>query len=75
LKKIWTSAELSEIRARLNLVAGSISDFQSAGGLVVVRNIAYEGQSIVKIYLSATSLSIKTSASIDGIDLVAEEPK
>src|SRR5262245_57331291 len=40
--KTWTSAELEELRSRIGLVAGALSDFQAAGGLVAVKTISHK---------------------------------
>lgn len=68
-KKTWTSAELAELRLKAGLVAGALADFQTAGGLVVVKNVEYEsGKFSVKIYLVAEGLNVKTLRTADGLD-------
>lgn len=68
-RKIWTSAELAELRSKAGLVAGALADFQAANGLVVVKNIEYEpGKFSLKIYLVADGLSITKINTPDGLD-------
>lgn len=68
-KKTWTNLELEELRLRAGLVAGALADFQSAGGLVVVKNVEYKpGRFSVKLYLVAVDLNIQVRKTADGID-------
>jgi hypothetical protein len=68
-KKTWTSAELVELRLKAGLVAGALADFQTAGGVVVVKNVEYEpGKFFPKLYLVAEGLNIKLESTPDGLD-------
>lgn len=68
-KKTWTSAALAELRSRAGLVAGALADFQTAGGLVVVKNVEYEpGRFSVKLYLVAENLNVQVRTTADGVD-------
>jgi hypothetical protein len=68
-KKTWANAALAELRSKAGLVAGALADFQSAGGLVVVKNIEYEpGKFSVKVYLVAENLNIRAQKTADGLD-------
>jgi hypothetical protein len=71
-RKIWTSAELAELRLRAGLVAGALADFQAAGGIVVTKNVDADGVSSVKIYLVADGVNLVAKKTPDGTDLVAE---
>lgn len=67
--KTWTNAELEELRLKAGLVAGALADFQSARGLVIVKNIEYEpGKFAVKMYLVAEGLNIRAQKTPDGLD-------
>lgn len=67
--KMWTSVELEELRTKIGLVAGSLADFQGAGGLVIAKNIEYEpGYFAVKLYLVAEGLNLRTQKTTDGLD-------
>lgn len=47
-----------------------MSDFQTAKGLVVVKNVEYQpGKFAVKIYLVAEGLNTKVNQTKDGVDL------
>src|ERR1041385_7405430 len=55
-KKTWTSVELAELQSKAGLVAGALSDFQDAKGIVVATNVPYtltSGRKLVavKIFL------------------------
>ena len=58
-----------------------MADFQTAGGLVVVKNMEYEGGKFVKFFLVADSNDLVATITADGIDftiaprLVAEVKK
>lgn len=68
-RKTWTSVELEELQLKAGLVAGALADFQSAGGLVVVKNIEYEpGCFAVKVYLVAEGINLRTQKTTDGLD-------
>ncbi len=68
-KKTWTNVELAELVSKAGLVAGALSDFQTAGGLVVVKNVEYEKDKFsVKIYLVAENLNIRVQKTADGLD-------
>lgn len=56
-------------------MAGALADFQSAGGLVVVKNVDYGNVYAVKIYLVVDGASLKVNQTVDGLDfgLVAVE--
>ena len=73
--KTLTSAELEGLRSKAGLVAGALADFQSAGGLVVVKNVDYGNVYAVKIYLVVDGASLKVNQTVDGLDfgLVAVE--
>lgn len=69
LVKTWKSAALEELRSKAGLVAGALADFQTAGGLVVVKNIEFEpGKFAPKIYLVAEGLNIRIEKTADGLD-------
>ncbi len=80
-KATWTSAELEASRLKAGLVAGALADFQTAGGLVVVKNMEYEGGKFVKFFLVADNTDLVAAITADGIDfaitprLVAEVKK
>jgi hypothetical protein len=65
------------LKSKISLVAGALADWQSAGGLVVVKNIQVENAQYPKIYLVADGLSIHVRHTVDGIefDLVAVSEK
>jgi hypothetical protein len=68
-KKIWTNAELAELRLKAGLVAGALAEFQAAHGLVVVKNIEYEkGKFYPKIILVADGLNVTVEKTTDGLD-------
>jgi hypothetical protein len=76
-RKTWASAELAELRLKAGLVAGALADFQTAGGLVVAKNIEVRIPSgvvrAVKFYLVAEGIELRSLLTGDGIDLVAEK--
>lgn len=78
--KIWSSAELVELRSKAGLVAGALADFQAAGGIVTHRNIEYILPSgikytAVKLLLIVRDAEITVGQTADGLDfdLVAEK--
>jgi hypothetical protein len=76
LRKTWSNAELEELRRKAGLVAGALADFQAAGGLVVTKNMEYEGGKFVKIFLVVDKINLVAQRTADGMDfdisLVAE---
>jgi hypothetical protein len=69
LPRIWQSAELEVLRRKAGLVAGALSDFQAAGGLVAVNEIEYlPGIFAVKLLIMASGSSIKCKKTTDGLD-------
>lgn len=70
--KTWKSAELEVLRSKAGLVAGALSDFQTAGGLVAVEIFEYEASgskfSATKIYLVAENLHVSVKKTADGLD-------
>lgn len=71
-RKTWTSAALEELKLKVGLVAGALSDFQNAGGIVVTKQVESDGILAIKIYLVAEGINIKSIKTQDGLDLVAE---
>jgi len=72
--KIWKSAELKVLRSKIGLVAGALSDFQQAKGLVAVMSIPYdEHTSGIKIVLVAEGLNLVAVDTDDGMDFVINE--
>lgn len=69
--KIWESAALEVLRSKAGLVAGALSDFQTAGGLVAVERFEYEASgskfSATKLYLVAENLNIVVEETTDGL--------
>jgi hypothetical protein len=79
-QKTLTSADLQELQSRIGLVAGALADFQTAGGLVVLKNeeaTLPSGSPIygMKIYLMVRGAKITKTQTADGLDLslVAQE--
>lgn len=71
--KTWTNAELIELRSRIGLVAGALSDFQTAGGLVAEKTISYKSPSgrvltAIKLILVAEDLNVIVKKTSDGLD-------
>lgn len=71
--KIWTSAELAELESRVGLLAGALADFQTAGGIVAVKNIEYKTLSgsvflATKLYLVVEGVSLRVKKTTDGLD-------
>jgi hypothetical protein len=71
--RIWTSAELAELRSRIGLVAGALFDFQTAGGLVAEKTISYKSPSgrvftATKLILVAEDLNLSVKKTPDGLD-------
>ena len=71
--KTWTSAELEALQFKTGLVAGALSDFQGAGGLVAVEMVNYKNNdkpfTAIKLYLVAEGLSLVAENTQDGIDI------
>lgn len=67
-KKTLKKVDLEVLRSKAGLVAGAIQDFQDAGGLVVLKNMEYEGGKFVKINLVAEGFNIVANHTTDGID-------
>ena len=74
------TAKNAELKAKLDLVAGALADFQAAGGRVISKNVEAtlpSGTVIrgIKLYLVADGFGISKNATADGLefDLVAEE--
>jgi hypothetical protein len=60
---------LEELCLKIGLVAGALADFQSAGGLALVKNIEYEpGIFASKVLLVAEGLNIRAQKTEDGLD-------
>lgn len=78
--KTWKSAELAELLSKAGLVAGALADFQTAKGLVAVKETTYKAPSgrvckAIKLFLiveDADLVAVKTADGLD-FDLVAEE--
>jgi hypothetical protein len=70
--KTWKKRDLEELQLKAGLVAGALADFQTAGGLVVVKNVTYPAPSgslvATKIYLVADGLDVKILKTADGLD-------
>jgi len=67
-KKTLKKVDLEVLRSKAGLVAGAIQDFQDAGGLVVLKNMEYEGGKFVKINLVAEGFDLVANHTTDGID-------
>ena len=67
-KKTLKKVDLEVLRSKAGLVAGAIQDFQDAGGLVVLKNMEYEGGKFVKINLVAEGFDLVANHTVDGID-------
>lgn len=80
-RRIWTSAELAELGLKAGLVAGALSDFQTAKGLVVVTNVPYTLASgrkftAVKLFLIVEDFNLVAEQTADGLDFhLVAEPK
>lgn len=71
--KTWTNAELEVLRLKAGLVAGALADWQTAKGIVVVKEIEYvlpsgSRMTALKIYLVAEGMSLKAVHTADGLD-------
>ena len=70
--KIWSNAELTELKSKVGLVAGALADFQAAGGLVAVKQIPYQSNGInctaTKLILVADGLNLVAVETADGLD-------
>ena len=78
--KIWSSAELAELQSKAGLVAGALADFQTAKGLVAVKETTYTAPSgrvckAVKLFLIVEDVDLVAEQTADGLDfnLVAGE--
>lgn len=79
-KKIWKNADLAELRSKAGLVAGALADFQTAKGLVAVKETTYTAPSgrvckALKLFLiveDADLVAVKTADGLD-FDLVADD--
>lgn len=78
-RKTLTSAKLQELRSKLSLVAGALADFQSAGGVIVRKEMSYTLPSgsqfqAMKFVLAVKGYNLVAVQTPDGIelDLVAE---
>ena len=67
-KKTLKKVDLVVLKSKAGLVAGAIQDFQEAGGLVVLKNMEYEGGKFVKINLVAEGFDLVANHTVDGID-------
>ena len=67
-KKTLKKVDLAVLKSKAGLVAGAIQDFQEAGGLVVLKNMEYEGGKFVKINLVAEGFDLVANHTVDGID-------
>jgi hypothetical protein len=65
--KTWKSAELAELKLRAGLVAGALSDFQGAKGVVTTKEVTYTAPS------GRTCKAIKVILIVPDADLVAED--
>ena len=77
--KTWTNAELEKLKSKAGLVAGALSEFQDANGLVAVTEIEYKMPSgrvftATKIILVADGLNMKVERTSDGLDFDAILP-
>jgi hypothetical protein len=77
--KTYKNAELQALRLKIGLVAGALADFQSAGGMIVMDEVAYKKASgsenkAIKLLLFIRDADIVAERTPDGIDfdLVAE---
>jgi hypothetical protein len=78
--KTWKSAELAELLSKAGLVAGALADFQTAKGLVAVKETTYKAPSgkvckAIKLFLIVEDVDLVAVKTADGLDfnLVAEE--
>ena len=78
-QKTLTSAKLEELRSRIGLVAGALADWQTAGGLVAIKNMTgtlASGRTVkacrVVLAVDGYQLSVKMTADGLDFDLVAE---
>ena len=71
--KTWTSAELAVLESKAGPVAGALADFQTAGGIVAVKNIEYKTPSgstftATMLYLVVEGANLKVQKTADGLD-------
>ena len=79
LQKTLTSAKLEELRSRIGLVAGALADWQTAGGLVAIKNMTgtlASGRTVraCRVVLAVDGYQLSVKMTPDGLDfdLVAE---
>lgn len=71
--RIWTNAELAELRSKAGLVAGALRDFQDAKGIVVTTNVPYtlaSGRKLVavKVFMIVEDMNLVADKTADGLD-------
>jgi hypothetical protein len=78
-QKTLTSAKLEELRSRIGLVAGALADWQTAGGLVAIKNMTgtlASGRTVkaCRVVLAVDGYQLYVKMTPDGLDfdLVAE---
>ena len=78
-QKTLTSAKLEELRSRIGLVAGALADWQTAGGLVAIKNMTgtlASGRTVkaCRVVLAVDGYQLSVKMTPDGLDfdLVAE---
>lgn len=81
-KKTWTSVELEELKSKAGLVAGVLSDFQTAKGMIARSEVVYTLPSgrnckAIKILLFVPDFDLVAVKTTDGLvfDLLAVEEK
>lgn len=79
LRKTLPSAVSQELRSKLSLVAGALSDFQSAGGTILRKEMTYTMTSgrvgkAIKLVLAVKNADLVAVKTADGIvfDVLAE---
>ena len=78
-QKTLTNVRLEELRSRIGLVAGALADWQTAGGLVAIKNMTgtlASGRTVkacrVVLAVDGYQLSVKMTPDGQDFDLVAE---
>mgnify|MGYP007100049446 FL=1 len=78
-QKTLTNARLEELRSRIGLVAGALADWQTAGGLVAIKNMTgtlASGRTVkaCRVVLAVDGYQLSVKMTPDGLDfdLVAE---
>lgn len=71
--KTWKSAELRALQSKAGLVAGALSDFQGAKGLVAVKETTYTAPSgrvckAIKLFLIVEDVDLVAVKTADGLD-------